>query len=413
MTALFTATFPLEKSQGLKSSKTIFFITFLFPFTIALSFFSKSFIFSYSYFLYAEISFIFKNMVNLMKTLLAIGDKKDFDSFMKFFRQRKLFKKHGFSFKSIDYDSVLEGRLPKIKTKHLIVFLFFPFNYWEKNIETKKSKEVYGNKGYFPKFKKFWKEIDKTLKDFYKDKKIHFINSPDKSYAGRDKETTKSILAKAGIPISRHHFTRDYKKIIEMVDNGKKLFIKVRCGSMGKGMTYLEKDRWLTNFRFKNNKIVSKKSDYGWTFKDITYNKKFLKELMRQDIIIEDAINPFLLKGRMFDLRMYVGFGKVLYIYPRSNECETITTNISQGARGENSRFVHGIPPKILDKAIKNAVRTVKAMNLNFAGVDIMPNNGYNKVTVIEVNSFPGFPKVRKFNLAKHLIKEIVKQKWE
>ena len=348
-----------------------------------------------------------------MKTFLVIGDKKDYDSFMKFFRQRKLFKKYNFYFKIADYDSVLKGKLPKVKTKHLVVLLFFPFKYWDKNIETKKSKEVYGSRSYFLKFKKFWKEIDKILNDFYKDKKIHFINSPSKIYVGRDKEITRSILSKAGIPVSKRHFTRNHKKIIEMVDKGQKLFIKVRCGSMGKGITYLEKDRWLTNFRFKNNKIVSKKSDYGWTFVDVTDNRKFLKELLRQDIIIEDAISPFLLKGRMFDLRIYVGFGKVLYIYPRSNKPENVTTNISQGARGENSKFVHSVPPKILDKAIKNAVRAIKAMDLNFGGVDIMPNNGNSKVTVIEVNSFPGFPKVRKFNLAKYLIREIVKQKWK
>jgi len=348
-----------------------------------------------------------------LKTLLAIGDKKDFDSFKKFYGQRKLFKKHEFYFKAADYDSALNSNLPQVKTKHLIVLLFFPFNYWEKDIETKRSKDVYGSRAYFLKFKKFWREIDKILGDFYSDKKIHFVNSPNNIYLGRDKEATKSVLAAAGVPVPRHHFTRDYKKVIEMVDNSQKLYLKVRYGSMGKGITYLEKDRWLTNFRFKNGKIVSKKSDYGWTFIDVTGKRKFLKELMRQDIIIEDAINPFLLKGRMFDLRVYVGFGKVLYIYPRSNECEKITTNISQGARGEDKKFVHSIPPRILNETIKNAVRATKAMGLGFAGVDIMPNNGNSKVTVIEVNSFPGYPKTRRFNLAKHLIKEIVKQKWK
>jgi len=348
-----------------------------------------------------------------MKTLLAIGDEKDFDSYKKLLKQRRLFKKYNFAFKSVDYDSALKGKLPEIKTRHLIVFLFFPFNYWEKNIETKKSMDAYGSRAYYIKFKKFWKEIDKTLKEFYKNKKIHFINPPSKVYQGRDKEITKSILAQAGIPVPRHHFTQDYKKIIKMVDDGQKLYVKVRYGSMGKGITYLEKDRWLTNFRFKKGRIASRRSDYGWTFTDITENKKFLKELMKEDIIIEDAINPFLLKGRMFDLRMYVCFGNVLYIYPRSNECQNVTTNISQGARGENSKFVHSIPPKILKESIKNAVKTVKAMGLNFAGVDIMPNNSGSKITVIEINSFPGFPKVRKFNLAKYIIKEIVKQTWK
>lgn len=348
-----------------------------------------------------------------MKTLLAIGDEKDFDAFKKFFKQRKLFKKYNFSFKSIDYDSILEGKLPEVKTKNLIVFPFFPFSYWDRYIETTKSKEVYGNRNYFIKFKKFWKKTDKTLKRRYKGKKIHFVNHPDKIYVERDKKTTERILTKADIPVPKHYLTRDYKKIIEMVDDGRKLFIKVRYGSMGKGISCLEKDRWLTNFRFKNNRLISKKSDYGWTFIDITNNRKFLRELLLQDIIIEDAINPFLLGDRMFDLRLYIAFGKVLYIYPRSNEHGGITTNISQGARGEPPRFLHSIPPKILNEAIKNAVRAVEAMGLDFAGVDIMPNNCKDRVTVLELNSFPGFPKTRRFNLAKHLIKEIVKQDWD
>jgi len=348
-----------------------------------------------------------------LKTLLAIGDWKDFDSFKKFYRQKRRFRKHGFYFKAADYDSVLKGIPPKVKTKSLVVLLFFPFNYWEKNIETKRSREVYGSRAYFLKFKKFWGKIDRALKESYKGKKIHFVNPPNKIYLGRDKEATKRALAKAGIPVPKHHFTRDHRKVIKMVDKGQKLYLKVRYGSMGKGITYLEKDRWLTNFRFKKGRIVSRKSDYGWTFIDVTGKKKFLKELMRQDIIIEDAVSPFLLKGRMFDLRMYVCFGKVLYTYPRSNECEKITTNISQGAKGEGKKFVHSIPRKILERAEKNAVKTAKAMGLGFAGVDIMPSNGKSRVTVIEANSFPGYPRARRFNLAKHLIKEIVKQKWK
>jgi len=348
-----------------------------------------------------------------MKTILAIGDVKDFDSFKKFLREKKRFKKPNFYFKSTNYDSVLNGNLPQIKTNKLIVFFFFPFEYWENNIEIKKSKEVYGNRTYFFKFKKFWKEVEKKINVFYKDKKISYINPPDKIFFERDKEITEHNLAKAGVPVSKRHSTRDYKKIIAIVDSGKKLFIKVRYGSMGKGITYLEKNQWFSNFKFRNGKIMSKKSDYGWSFRDVTSNKKFLKELLKQDIIIEDAINPFLVKGKMFDLRIYVGFGKVLYLYPRSNETKNLTTNISQGAKGEGSPFASSIPPKILSEATKNALRAVKAMDLNFAGVDIMPSNGKNKVTVIEVNSFPGFPRARRFNLAKQVIKEIVKQKWD
>jgi hypothetical protein len=98
-----------------------------------------------------------------MKTVLAIGDQKDFDSFQKFYRQRRLFRKHDYYFKSVDYASVLENKLPHIKTKTIVVFLFFPFVFWEENIETKDSREVYGTRDYYNKFRKFWRLMNKKL----------------------------------------------------------------------------------------------------------------------------------------------------------------------------------------------------------------------------------------------------------
>lgn len=181
---------------------------------------------------------------------------------------------------------------------------------------------------------------------------------------------------------------------------------------MGKGITYIEKDRWITNFGFREGRILSRKSDYGWKFREVTGNKAFLKRLLRQDLIIEDAIEPLLSKGRKYDLRIYVCFGKVLYIYPRSTDPRNITTNISQGATGEKQDFLHGIPEKTLERAKKYALKAVRTMNLNFAGVDIMPLIDHGNVTVIEVNTFPGFPRARAFDLSKHLMKAILSHKW-
>jgi hypothetical protein len=45
---------------------------------------------------------------------------------------------------------------------------------------------------------------------------------------------------------------------------------------MGKGITYLSPLNWQTNFIFKDNRIISRRSDYGWRFRDITGNNAFL-----------------------------------------------------------------------------------------------------------------------------------------
>jgi glutathione synthase/RimK-type ligase-like ATP-grasp enzyme len=197
------------------------------------------------------------------------------------------------------------------------------------------------------------------------------------------------------------------------VEKGRRFYIKVRFGSMGKGITYLEKGRWLSNFRFRQGAIKSRKSDYGWTFRNVTGNRPFLKQLLEQDIIVEEAVDPLVIRGRILDLRLYVCFGKVLYIYPRSTAAGQVTTNISQGARGEPQRYLRSIPAAALQQAARQAVKAAKAMRLQFTGIDIMPEAGGKRVKVIEANTFPGFPKARSYNLSKRIIACLVKKNWK
>jgi len=105
---------------------------------------------------------------------------------------------------------------------------------------------------------------------------------------------------------------------------------------------------------------------------------------------------------------MYVFKNKVLYIYGRSNDAEAVTTNISQGAKGEKTSFVNLLPKKQLEVAKKAAIKSIRALGLNFGGVDIMLCADKKNAMFIEVNTFPGFPRVKRYNLAKYLIKEII-----
>jgi len=345
-------------------------------------------------------------------TILVLGDKSDWESYNRFCKQLQKHRSKKLKWITATYALLEKKELPPIDSDTLIIYLFFPFTYWDKHIEKEGYNGIYGNVEFYNKFRSFWSEIHRILKKAYRGKKIRFINHPLKIAIDRDKELTKTILSENRINTPIPYYTREYKDILKLVDQeNKKLFLKVRYGSMGKGITYLKKGNWKTNFRFKNGKIINPRSDYGWTFIDINNNVEFLKELLTKDIIIEEAIDTYKLDDIIFDLRLYMFYDEVLYIFPRTNKKSAITANISQGGHGRSTQFLKKFPKKVIDKAVKAGIKTMNAMDVNFAGVDVMISKDL-KVYVIEFNTFPGFPKVSRFNLSKRIIQRIEDKKW-
>ncbi len=341
-------------------------------------------------------------------TILTIGDRSDYDSHRKLHKEKFFIGQSGFDYITTNYDRFLYKDLPEIKTRKVLIFLFFPFDHWNKSIENRHYKGTYGNRTFFKKFLHFWFIVEKKLKSSLRSRELFFINQPALCALYRDKGEIARKFLRAKIPNPKQRKILQVKHMTDLLRNGHEFFLKPRYGSMGKGITFLSWENWKTNFVFKNNKIISRRSDRGWKFRDITGNARFLGKLLKEDILIEDAVKSVLLKDMKIDMRVYVFFNKVIYVYPRKNKKDNITTNISQGAKGDPT-VLEKIPKTLIKKIKKTAQRVSKILGLNWVGMDIMIDQNLKDIYVIDVNVFPGFPKRRTFNMSKYMMKEIKK----
>ncbi len=344
-------------------------------------------------------------------TILALGDftsegKPFCASFGRFLRCRNRLPEKFSRMEVEDYSTLLAGVYPKIYTDDIFIMTFFPYNYWNDYIEIyDKDDRIYGDRRFGKEFESFFQNIRVRLRRYYKGHHLHFVNNLKNITTDRDKKKTKYLFLKNGIPTPKLFYFKNTGEVKKLLKEGVSFYIKPRYGAMGKGLTFLSKKRWLTNFRFENNKIISKCSDFGWTFKNITGNTAFLKELIRRDFLFEEAVKPAKAGGRKFDLRVYVVCGKIPYLYAKSAKARSIVTNWTQGGKIENKKFLKKIPKDKISLARQYAVKAAKVLGFNFAGVDILFSKDYENVYVLELQSFPGFEKG--FNLIKFLIEHI------
>lgn len=341
------------------------------------------------------------------KTLIAIGDPSlrkntETSSFSKFKNYSELLKEKNIRFIPLSYKQLFKKNLPKVKTDYIIILLFFPYIHWNKNIEVYTNGEIYGDNSFGNKFNKFFNMIDKYLRDTYKNKKLIYVNPPHSIKKDRDKKIAKRIFIKNNIPTPHLHNPKSSTGVLRILNKGNDIFIKPRYGAMGKGVSYLENEKWRTNFICKDGKIKSPLYDYRWEFNEVTGNRKFLDHLLKSGFIFEDAIKSPIIGGKKIDLRFYVVYGKVPYIYARTVKKEQFITNWSQGGTIEKGRILNKIPPEKLEAAKRLAIKTAKSLKMNFCGIDIIFSEGFKKTYVLEAQSFPSFE--RGFDLFKYLI---------
>ena len=347
------------------------------------------------------------------KTLLIIGNKeiapnRPYVSFSRFLgHARKLKKKSkDIDLKVISYDQLLEKQIPQINGLSIQVIFFFPYQYWDRHIETYQNSKIYGDKDFGGQFKLFFKKVKKIIEEHYATKKIEYLINPKLCYLDRDKQASKDILTKNAISTPRTFKVSSFKGVKKLLDQGLNLYIKPRFGAMGKGITYLNRNEAISNFLFRKGKVISRLSDFNWPFKRIKDRENFVNRLLDRGFICEEAIAPAIFQGRRFDFRVYVLFGKIVYYYAKSSEAGTCVTNWSQGGRIDKKKAIlKKFPKQKIAKLKKIAKQATSTLGLNFAGVDIIFSEDLKNAYVLEGNAFPGHEKG--FDLMKSLAEKV------
>jgi len=296
---------------------------------------------------------------------------------------------HKVDAKFVNYSTITDGEIPYIDG-HFYVLLLFPYSYWSQHIERESDGVLYGDEHYGMMFENYMDKIDDIIKAKYKN--FTYVNSPNSIKIDRDKKLTKDILSSKGISVppgwTIEKPDADLEVLRDQIDLGNNFYIKPRFGAMGKGITYLSKHKAVSNY--ENGNGLRAGFDYGWSFQKIAKKGGLLKRIVDSKPILEKEIKTPLIKKRKFDLRIYVIYGRVPYLYARSAPIRKPITNWSQGGRIEKEVFLKHIPSHKLRCIKQIAKKSAEALALNFCGVDVIFDEQWTPY-VLEAQSMPSW----------------------
>lgn len=315
----------------------------------------------------------------------------------------------GVDVKRQQYESLMQGERHEFKNKRLSVMFFFPYKYWDEYCENEKDGFIYGvdRKPYIL-FANYWKRVEKKIRTLYPDKEIDFVIDPEFVYIDRDKKLTSQILAEHGVKVTEAITSRDVDEVIAEIQKDRGIFIKSRYGAEGKGITFLSKRKWKTNYRI----VGHKPKNYGvtgiWPFSDITNDRIFLKNLLKLDVVVErEVVSPSEKKDEKYDIRAYVIGERVVHIFARHAKKSKIITNWSQGGI-VNDDVREILTAKQIKDVKKQALLSAKALKTRFGAIDVMFDKDGGEPYVIEAQCMCSFPKPEICMLGKELVDDLM-----
>jgi len=297
---------------------------------------------------------------------------------------------------------------------------------------------------------------EKNLRIFHKNGKSIFVkghipdlNSFISSKIVDDKGLTKCILEKNKVPTPRGWIMKNYKKTLEMIDNGKMKFplvVKPIDGSQGQAVIVGIKNKEILiksikevykhNRRKKGrpNSFLIEEYILGDDYRILVLDGKVLTTILRKPAyVVGDGMKtirelideyngqkgvskdqPLCPIVRDFEFEKNLIENKITEnTIPKKNKIVYLRKNANVSTGGRSFECNSRVNPKYKKLAIKLA----KIFKIRFCTVDLIaPNiNKYEKFSIIELNESPGFDihevpfAGKSFPVAEHLVKAMFK----
>ncbi len=340
------------------------------------------------------------------KSLLVLGRGDSPETDKNRVRLIKYALKADFEVQAVDYHEL--EQLHQFNHETLNIMPFFPYTFWNQNCEIPEDTQLYGtSKRTHGMFRDFFLDVKDKLEQKFGNYNLMFAIPFESAAVDRDKLQTIQILRDGGVSTSETVSYGNLSDILARVTPERGVFIKCRYGAEGKGITLIEPGRWLTNYKVESGRLTNYGVYDKWNFTDITGKTELLEQLIEQEVIVEqEVVSPNLFGGKKFDFRINVINGTVPHFCVRINDFGNIITNWSQGGK-----VIHhpetGLAETFITSISNEAKKAAGAFHSKLMGVDVMLDRENDVPKVIELQAFTGFPDVRKFDLAKYLVRSV------
>jgi len=321
---------------------------------------------------------------------------------------------------SVEFDDACEDRFPYIESENIICMMYFPWKFRNRNIKNFRKRDgLYGGKLHQKKIDDVYKTVEENIKLLYEEeqgKNVFYINNAYSISVSRDKKKIKNILNENNIPTPVMYETTSTDEILEIIKENN-IYIKPRVGGEGKGITYLTKNKCLTNIDWdiKYNKTpfvdthINVFQDDKWDMHKIDKEFKldFLEDILQRYVLIEKEVDYALVNNLKVDFRVYAVFKKPVFILPRTNKPQNILTNWSRGGNVETQDFLNNFSKDVIKNIKQTAAMAAEVIGANFIGLDLIPSKDFETIYVLEGQTDPGYTK--QYNLPRSIANNIIK----